>query len=123
MPSLWDPKLIARYDLSGPRYTSYPMAPQFSEVFSEGDLNVTRKQFKLLDDDSGEYSIEIYPGRMSVETISVLRKIGFNRISMGIQDFDPDVQQAVNRFNSVEEISELMGAIHREGFHSVNMDF
>ena len=38
MPSLWNPELIARYDLSGPRYTSYPTAPQFSDAFSETDL-------------------------------------------------------------------------------------
>ena len=41
---------------------------------------------------------------------------------MGVQDFDPEVQKAVNRFNSVEEVSALMAAIHREGFHSVSMD-
>ncbi|EGH00289.1 Coproporphyrinogen III oxidase2C oxygen-independent [gamma proteobacterium IMCC2047] len=85
-------------------------------------MAATRKHFKLLDDDSGEYSIEIHPGQMSVDTIPVLREIGFNRISMGIQDFDADVQKAVNRFNSVAEVSELMDAIHREGFHSVSMD-
>src|SRR5690606_41083111 len=187
----WDDDLIRRYDLAGPRYTSYPTAPQFSANFSEQDflaavarsnasarplslyfhipfcdtlcyycgcnkvvtpnkeraqpylqqmeremalqaalfdrsrtvaqlhwgggtptyiscdemtflMEATRRYFTLLDDDSGEYAIEIHPGRVAVETMTHLRRLGFNRVSMGVQDFDPRVQAAVNRCNSVE---------------------
>ena len=208
---VWDRRLIERYDLSGPRYTSYPTAPQFHEGFGGAELYhaiersnaagrplslyfhlpfcstvcyycacnkiitanrkralpylerlitevaiqgahfdrsrpvhqlhwgggtptyisddekrllmaATRKHFNLLDDDSGEYSIEIHPGDMAVSTIACLRELGFNRLSMGIQDFDPTVQQAVNRFNSVEEVHALVEAGRAEGFHSISMD-
>src|SRR5690606_20610997 len=184
----WDADLIARYDLTGPRYTSYPTAPQFSENFSREALqaaidrsnagaaplslyfhlpfcdtlccycgcnkvvtnnkgraqpylerleremamqaalidnsrpvtqlhwgggtptfisdaemswlnDATRRHFRLLDDDSGEYSIEIHPGRVKAETMAHLRTLGFNRVSMGVQDFDERVQKAVNRYN------------------------
>jgi oxygen-independent coproporphyrinogen-3 oxidase len=81
-----------------------------------------RNHFQLLDDDSGDYSIEVHPGRMNLETISVLRELGFNRLSMGVQDFDPVVQQAVNRFNSIQQVSELMRRARREQFHSISID-
>ena len=51
-------------------------------------MAATRKHFTLLDDDAGEYSIEIHPGRVSTNTMGHLRKFGFNRVSMGVQDFD-----------------------------------
>ena len=208
---VWDRNLVERYDLSGPRYTSYPTAPQFYEEFGSDDLKAviarsntaarplslyfhipfcstvcyycgcnkiitanrkrampylkqmfnelksmgplfdrsrpvnqlhwgggtptyisddekrllmaaTREQFTLLDDDSGEYSIEIHPGDMAVKTIACLRELGFNRLSMGVQDFDPAVQKAVNRFNSPEEVNELVVAGREQGFHSISMD-
>lgn len=71
-------------------------------------MAATREHFNLLDDDSGEYSIEIHPGDMDVSTIGCLRELGFNRLSMGIQDFDPEVQKMVNRFNSVQDFRELV---------------
>ena len=101
-------------------------ASEAYEVLSDDEkrllMAATRKHFNLLDDDSGEYSIEIHPGDMAVSTISCLRQLGFNRLSMGIQDFDPTVQQAVNRFNSVEEVRALVDAGRAEGFHSISMD-
>ena len=59
-------------------------------------MQVTRKYFNLLEDDSGEYAVEIDPREANYETISLLRDIGFNRMSIGVQDFDPAVQLAVN---------------------------
>ncbi len=207
----WNAEMIRRYDLAGPRYTSYPTAPQFTEDYAASEVDAavarsnaagrplslyfhipfcdticyycgcnkivtankkraqpyldtlykeiamraeqidserpvhqlhwgggtptyisdeqkielmteTRKHFNLLDDDSGEYSIEIHPGLMSVDTITVLRELGFNRLSMGVQDFDPDVQKAVNRFNSYEEVAELVHRAKQERFHSLSMD-
>ena len=208
---LWNPGLIRKYDLSGPRYTSYPTAAQFQENHSISNweravamgnqelsplslyfhipfcetvcyycacnkiitadkkkashylqylfkeiamqasyvdeqrpvtqlhwgggtptyisddemiqlMETTREHFNLLNDDSGEYSIEIHPAGVTPARISLLRKLGFNRLSMGIQDFDPAVQKAVNRFNSEEEVSELVKASREEGFKSISMD-
>lgn len=207
----WDTELIRRYDLSGPRYTSYPTAPQFSESFSPGELHSAiersnasarplslylhipfcdtvcyycgcnkiitankshaapylerlhlelsrrseqiesqrvvkqlhlgggtptfishsemsalmaqiRRHYTLLDDSEGEYSIEIHPGGMNTADIEHLRQLGFNRLSMGIQDFNPAVQKAVNRFNSYEEVQQLVHAARAEQFHSISMD-
>jgi len=209
--ALWDQALIERYDLAGPRYTSYPTVPQFSTTFNEGDLQTAlarsnegakplslyvhlpfcsrvcyycgcnrivtakravvapylvrlerelalmavqvddsrpvrqlhwgggtptyldddekrqlmasiRRHFSLLDDDSGEYAIEVHPGDTSSASIACLRELGFNRLSMGVQDFDPAVQRAVNRFNSVEEVTLLMAEARTQGFHSIGMD-
>lgn len=209
--SLWDQQLIERYDLIGPRYTSYPTALQFSTGFDlealhaavarsnatgsplslylhipfcsrvcyycgcnrivtarravavpylqrleremammSGLMDATRpvrqlhwgggtptylddsqkrqlmaairSHFSLLDDDSGEYAIEVHPGDTTAASIACLRSLGFNRLSMGVQDFDPDVQRAVNRFNSIEEVAILMGEARAQGFHSIGMD-
>lgn len=207
----WDLDLIKRYDLSGPRYTSYPTAVQFDPELSAADLVKTgqtsadqasplslyvhipfcehvcyycacnkvitrsrkkaqpyldtvyaemaqlaewysndrpvtqlhwgggtptfisheqmvelmgqmRKHFNLLDDDSGDYSIEIDPREASLETIKVLREIGFNRISLGLQDIDPKVQEAVNRVQSVEQTAAILEEARRLGFRSLNLD-
>lgn len=210
-PLVWNQELIKRYDLAGPRYTSYPTAPQFSEQFTETALlnaitrsntahkplslyfhipfcdtlcyycgcnkivtnnksralpyvqrmiqelalyadlfdhsrivkqlhwgggtptfisddemsllmHATRKLFQLSDDGSEEFSVEIHPGRVSIETMQHLRNLGFNRVSMGVQDFDEQVQKAVNRFNSLEEITRLMNALRAQEYQSISMD-
>lgn len=207
----WDLDLIKRYDLSGPRYTSYPTAVQFDPELSSADLVSTgqksadlnaplslyvhipfcahvcyycacnkvitrnrkkaqpyldtlykemaqlsqwysndrqvtqlhwgggtptfisheqmaelmgqmRSNFNLVDDDSGDYSIEIDPREASEETIKVLRDIGFNRISLGLQDIDPKVQEAVNRVQSVEQTASILEEARRQGFRSLNLD-
>lgn len=207
----WDAQLIRQYDLSGPRYTSYPTAPQFSETFSAEDfnaaversnasqrplslyfhipfcdtlcfycgcnkvvtnnkgrakpyldsvvreiamqaerfdtrrpvkqlhwgggtptfincdemsllMNATRQHFNLVDDESGEFSIEIHPGRVTASTMEHLRNLGFNRVSMGVQDFDLRVQKAVNRYNTLEDVTSLMEALRRQSYHSISMD-
>jgi oxygen-independent coproporphyrinogen-3 oxidase len=85
-------------------------------------MEVTREHFRLLEDDSGEYSIEIDPREVSESTIALLRKLGFNRLSVGIQDFDPLVQRAVNRLQSRQITLAAMAAARREGFKSVSVD-
>ncbi|EIK43263.1 coproporphyrinogen III oxidase [Cellvibrio sp. BR] len=85
-------------------------------------MAATRKHFTLLDDDAGEYSIEIHPGRVSTNTMGHLRKLGFNRVSMGVQDFDSQVQKAVNRYNSVEDVSALVKALRQQEYRSISMD-
>ncbi len=203
--------LIKKYDKSGPRYTSYPTAIQFSENFSEQDyfkqvelsnkrntplslyfhipfcdticyycgcnkivtknrnhaqpyldavykelalqgslfkatrivrqlhwgggtptfisheqmtelMQQTRRHFTLLDDDSGEYSIELDPREVDVGSITLLRKLGFNRISLGVQDFNPKVQQAVNRIQSYKETRDVIIAARKNEFHSISLD-
>ena len=203
--------LIKKYDKSGPRYTSYPTAIQFTENFTEKDylqqvkrsnerntalslyfhipfcdticyycgcnkivtknrnhaqpylnavykelemqgalfkatrvvsqlhwgggtptfishnqmtelMQQTRKHFTLLDDDSGEYSIELDPREVTVSSISLLRNLGFNRISLGVQDFNPKVQQAVNRIQSYKETRNVILAARKNEFHSISLD-
>jgi len=203
--------LIKKYDKSGPRYTSYPTAIQFTECFTEEDyfqqvklsnerntplslyfhipfcdticyycgcnkivtknrnhaqpyldavykelelqgglfkatrivnqlhwgggtptfisheqmtelMQQTRRHFTLLDDDSGEYSIELDPREVNSGSINLLRKLGFNRISLGVQDFNPKVQQAVNRIQSFKETRDVILAARKNQFHSISLD-
>jgi oxygen-independent coproporphyrinogen-3 oxidase len=69
-----------------------------------------------------EISIEVDPRKVDAETIGVLARLGFNRISVGIQDFDPAVQQAVNRIQSEAETRAVIDAARATGFGSVNVD-
>jgi oxygen-independent coproporphyrinogen-3 oxidase len=208
---VFDLDLINKYDYSGPRYTSYPTAPQFHDGFGEDDyraaaqksnaegnplslyfhipfcdtvcfycacnkiatkdrglnapyldrlyreiemqgqlfdrsrtvdqlhwgggtptfisheqmaglMQMTRKHFNLRDDDTGEYSIEIDPREASAETVRLLRDIGFNRMSLGVQDFEEQVQKAVNRIQSDEQTFGVLQAAKDNGFRSVSID-
>ncbi len=85
-------------------------------------MRVTREHFALRDDDSGEYSIEIDPREADAETITLLRELGFNRMSMGVQDFEPSVQKAVNRLQSEEQTFSVLRAARERGFKSVSLD-
>jgi oxygen-independent coproporphyrinogen-3 oxidase len=87
-----------------------------------GLMNVTRTHFNLHNDDSGEYSIEVDPRETDDLTIAQLRGLGFNRISLGLQDFDPAVQKAVNRLQSKEQTFAVLEAARKEGFRSTNID-
>lgn len=207
----FDQALIKRYDKSGPRYTSYPTAVQFSEDYTEADykrhaalsnksdkalslyfhlpfcdticyycacnkiitkdrskaepylsrlhreiemqaqlfdhhrkvdqlhwgggtptfisheqmrelMAVTRKHFNLHDDDTGEYSIEIDPREVTAESIQLLRDIGFNRMSLGVQDFNPVVQKAVNRIQTEDQTLGALQSARDVGFKSISVD-
>jgi len=207
----FDTQLIQKYDIAGPRYTSYPTAVQFTPEFSEADyrqqaaksnlsgrdlslyfhlpfcdticyycacnkvitkdrnkanpylemlhkeiamqgelfdssrkvnqlhwgggtptfishqqmaelMQVTRQHFNLHDDDSGEYSIEIDPREVTRDSIKLLRDIGFNRMSLGVQDFDPAVQKAVNRIQSEEQTLTALNSARDYGFKSISTD-
>ena len=208
-----DPDLLRRYDRPGPRYTSYPTAPQFSSAFGEGELREAaqasngdpiprrlslyvhvpfcqspcfycgcnrvitrdhgrsegylarlyreidlasqlfdrdreviqlhfgggtpnfltpaqlrevveclRSHFHFSDDASRDISIELDPRFVTPADVAELGRIGFNRASLGVQDFDPAVQQAVNRIQSVEETLAIIDACRGNGFKSVNVD-
>ena len=69
-----------------------------------------------------EASIEIHPAVTSVEQIRTLARLGFNRVSMGVQDFDPVVQKRINRRQSFEETRDLIVEARAQGFVSVNVD-
>ncbi|MDO5073710.1 MAG: oxygen-independent coproporphyrinogen III oxidase [Neisseria animaloris] len=88
---------------------------QIERVFA-----LIRQHFQLIP--NGEYSIEIDPRKVSRETVLHLGKLGFNRMSVGIQDFDPKVQKAVNRVQTVEETREVIDAAREAGFKSVSVD-
>lgn len=207
----FDTDLIKKYDIAGPRYTSYPTAVQFTADFTEQDyraqaalsnqsdrdlslyfhlpfcdticyycacnkvitkdrnkadpylqalhkeiamqaelfdssrkvnqlhwgggtptfinhqqmtelMEVTRQHFNLHDDDSGEYSIEIDPREVNRESIKLLRDIGFNRMSLGVQDFNPAVQKAVNRIQSEEQTLSALSNAREFGFKSISTD-
>ena len=83
-------------------------------------MGAIRKHFKLVE--NGEYSIEIDPRKVSDQTIILLGELGFNRISIGVQDFDPVVQRAVNRIQSEEETLQVIRAARANGFKSVSLD-
>ena len=70
----------------------------------------------------GEYSIEIDPRTIDVERLKRLAAMGFNRLSFGVQDFDPHVQQAVHRVQPYDQVAALMAAARAEGFDSINTD-
>ncbi len=70
----------------------------------------------------GEFSIEVDPRTCPEDKVKTLREAGFNRMSLGVQDFNPDVQKAVNRLQPFEMVKKLMGEARENGFHSVNMD-
>jgi oxygen-independent coproporphyrinogen-3 oxidase len=77
-------------------------------------------RFTLLPE--AEVSLELHPPVTSFEQLETLRKLGFNRVSMGIQDFDPDVQVAVNRIQPYEQTRDLIAKCRELGFISVNTD-
>ena len=85
-------------------------------------MDKTRQHFTLMDGDKGEYSIEIDPREASYETIALLRELGFNRMSLGVQDFDPEVQRAVNRIQTEKETMEVLEAARKENFRSISID-
>lgn len=69
-----------------------------------------------------DFSIELDPRFVSPSDIKELANLGFNRASLGVQDFDPEVQKAVNRIQSVEQTLEIIEACHTSGMRSVNVD-
>ncbi len=207
------PELLRRYDVAGPRYTSYPTADRFVEAFTANDyvqalqqrrsgaaalvlplslyvhipfceslcyycacnkiitkhhdraaeylrylsrevdlhtaqlgvgqtvsqlhlgggtptflsdaelrelMAMLRRNFTLTP--GGEYSIEVDPRTIDASRLDTLAELGFNRLSFGVQDFDPAVQKAVHRVQPAEQVFALVEAARARGFESVNVD-
>lgn len=70
----------------------------------------------------GEFSVEVDPRTVDAQRLATLRGLGFNRLSLGVQDFDKQVQMAVHREQTVQQVQDLMQAARGMGFKSVNLD-
>ena len=81
-----------------------------------------RQHFNLQDDDHGDFSIEVDPREADWPTIGLLRELGFNRISIGVQDLDPDVQRAINRMQTLEQTRTIIEAARTLQYRSLNID-
>jgi oxygen-independent coproporphyrinogen III oxidase len=210
---VFDPELLARYDRPGPRYTSYPTAPQFTEYFgplaleqclqrsngdfiprqlslyvhipfcrnpcfycgcnrvitrdaSRGDayvrsivteasryadrldrdrevvqlhfgggtptflsseqlvelIRILGYEFTLSESPDRDFSIEVDPRTLDPEGLARLAEAGINRVSLGVQDFDPRVQETINRIQTLQETAALIRAARASGMRSVNVD-
>jgi oxygen-independent coproporphyrinogen III oxidase len=80
------------------------------------------QQFQLIDSPERDYSIEIDPRTVDRGKLGLLQELGFNRVSLGVQDFDPAVQLAVNRLQPAEVVEGIYTAARRLGFQSINFD-
>ncbi len=85
-------------------------------------MDVLDRFFTLSRNPRREFGVEVDPRTVTPETVQGLAELGFNRISLGVQDFNPRVQQAVNRIQPQEHTLNLIGAARRAGFTSVNVD-
>ena len=70
----------------------------------------------------GEFAIEVDPRTVDEARLDTLWSLGFNRLSLGVQDFEPQVQQAVNRVQTIDSIARLMQSARSIGFGSINLD-
>ncbi|NDY95774.1 oxygen-independent coproporphyrinogen III oxidase [Wenzhouxiangella limi] len=83
-------------------------------------MDMLRARFKFAQD--GELGLEVDPRTIDPTGIKRLREIGFNRISIGVQDLDPAVQEAVNRIHDTATVSATIGAARAVGFESISVD-
>ncbi|RCI70212.1 radical SAM protein, partial [Pseudomonas aeruginosa] len=85
-------------------------------------MSQLRTHLNLLDDDSGDYGIEIDPREADWSTMGLLRELGFNRVSLGVQDFDMEVQKAVNRMQTPEETRTIVEAARTLQYRWLNRE-
>ena len=83
-------------------------------------MAMLRRNFSLVP--GGEYSIEVDPRTVDAGRLETLARLGFNRLSFGVQDFDPLVQKAVHRIQPAEKVFALVDAARGLGFESINVD-
>ena len=91
-----------------------------SDAELEDLVNMVKRHFTLVP--GGEYSVEVDPRTVTPQRLEHLYRLGFNRLSFGVQDFDPTVQKAVHRVQPAEQVFALVKAAREIGFESVNVD-
>ncbi|MFS2218630.1 oxygen-independent coproporphyrinogen III oxidase [Telluria sp. Tellsp104] len=97
--------------------------PTYLSDAQMGDLlGHLRSRYTFASDDAGEFSIEIDPRTVDAARIRTLRRQGFNRLSLGVQDFDEDVQRAVNRIQPEALTRAAIAAAREAGFRSISID-
>ena len=97
--------------------------PTFYDIGQLDRILTTLGQHFAMDlSDDREFSIEIDPRTVDEKTIHGLFALGFNRLSMGVQDFDPKVQEAIHRIQTKESVGALTRAARDTGFASINYD-
>ena len=94
---------------------NYLEPDQIKEFFEE-----IKKRFVI--DENAEISIELDPRYLTDEQIRVIKEVGFNRVSLGVQDLDPKVQSAVNRIQPYELVKTQFQKLREAGFQSINID-
>lgn len=110
------PRRVEQLHIGGGTPTYLDLS-QFERLFAS-----LHRHFALADDDTREFSIEIDPRTIEPRMLAALSRLGFNRASFGIQDFDPAVQQAVNREQTPAQVARLMDAARAAGFGSLSAD-
>ena len=85
-------------------------------------MRVLRSAFSLDESDAREFSIEVDPRSVDADSMDLLASLGFNRLSLGVQDFDATVQKAVNRIQSATDVQALVSDARRNDFKSVSFD-
>ena len=83
-------------------------------------MRMLRSAFEFMP--GGDYSIEVDPRSLPADQVSALAELGFNRMSLGVQDFDPEVQRAVHRVQPIETTLAVLEAARASHFESVNFD-
>ncbi len=111
-----DDRLVQQIHFGGGTPT-YLAASQLREI-----MEVIAQNFHLGLPDTLELGIEIDPRSVTLESLTDLLNMGFNRISIGVQDFDPDVQQAINRIQSYESIKDIMDTARAKNVNSISLD-
>jgi oxygen-independent coproporphyrinogen-3 oxidase len=96
---------------------TYLNEEQLDELMSK-----LRGAFNFDESDNREFSIEVDPRTVDEHSIRHLAKLGFNRLSLGIQDFDPIVQKAVNRTQTTDDVLNLVLTARESGFESISFD-
>lgn len=112
--ALGERRRVVQYHWGGgtPTYLTPAQMQRLHEAVSQ--------QFEI--DSHAEIAVEVDPRVTSPEQIDVLRALGFNRLSMGVQDFTPEVQAAINRYQTEAQTRELFRYARAAGFPSINID-
>lgn len=96
---------------------TYLTAAQMSDLMAALD-----RSFTLSRSATREFTIEIDPRTVAPGTAALLASLGFNRASLGVQDFDPAVQRAVNRVQPVSQVAAVLDQLRQADFGSINFD-